>query len=724
LASEALRPAASTDLWPARLADPKIAPQIEKGLADLTLIEAANAEEEALAIAVALREAVEEKKTAALVTPDRRLARRVAAALGRWRIEAEDTGGEPLATAPAGLFARLAADVALGCCEPVPLLALLKHPLFRLGEKAGGLRRGIAALERALLRGPRPRAGSAALAHALATTRSEWEKLKRGEVSEIHPTDPRALLTAADFDAAADLIAKLSPAVAALESVAAKRSVAFSELALRHREVVERLSNRSDVPMGFVGEDGTALAEAFDEIALRRAAASLALEPGDYAELFTATLAGRTVQRNPVPDARVRIYGLLEARLTTADRVILGGLVEGVWPPETNNDPWLSRPMRHALGLNLPELRIGLTAHDFEQMLGAKEVFLTRAAKLAGAPTVASRFVQRLAAVAGNRWDEIAKRGEKYLAWARALDRPQAVTPAKRPEPKPPREARPTSLSVTEIENWLRDPYTIYAKHILRLRPLDPIDATPGAAERGSAIHAAIGDFTQHFADRLPADPLAELIQLGRQHFAALDDYPEARAFWWPRFERIARWFVGWDAARRAKVGSILAETGGRIEFPIGERIFTLRARADRIEQMRDGGYALLDYKSGRVPGHKEVRVGLAPQLTLEAAILRGGGFPGIAAGVSIAELVYISLRGGDLGGDEQTIELDTITPDAAADGARAELQKLATRFENPDEPYRSLVSSMWKKRYGDYDHLARIKEWSLAGGDEDEGLT
>ena len=144
------------------------------------------------------------------------------------------------------------------------------------------------------------------------------------------------------------------------------------------------------------------------------------------------------------PGLRVRILGPLEARLTESDRVVLGGLVEGTWPPESRTDAWLSRPMRLNLGLDLPERRIGLSAHDFAQLLGARDVILTHAAKIAGTPTVPSRFIQRLAAVAGERWPDALERGETYLAWARELDRPEAIDrPAPQPAPKPPRAARP-----------------------------------------------------------------------------------------------------------------------------------------------------------------------------------------------------------------------------------------------------------------------------------------
>ena len=205
-----------------------------------------------------------------------------------------------------------------------------------------------------------------------------------------------------------------------------------------------------------------------------------------------------------------------KSRLTESDRVVLGGLVEGTWPPESNNDAWLSRPMRLELGLDLPERRIGLSAHDFAQLLGAPEVILSHAAKIAGTPTVPSRFVQRLAAISGTHWQDAVKRGETYLAWARELDRPEQVTPAPRPAPTPPRAARPKGLSVTEIEDWLRDPYTIYAKHVLRLKPLDAVDTEPGAAERGTIIHAAVGAFTQKFAAGLPADPAERTHRAGR----------------------------------------------------------------------------------------------------------------------------------------------------------------------------------------------------------------
>jgi ATP-dependent helicase/nuclease subunit B len=203
--------------------------------------------------------------------------------------------------------------------------------------------------------------------------------------------------------------------------------------------------------------------------------------------------------------------------------------------------------------------------------------------------------------------------------------------------------------------------------------------------------------------------------------FAPLADYPEAQAFWWPRFLRIARWFARWDAERRAALAHTHAEIGGSIDIPLPGSSFRLIARADRIEQRSDGRYAIVDYKTGQARTEKQVRTGLAPQLTLEAAILRRGGFAGIAAGASIAEILYVTLRGGEPAGEACPIDFQEGTSDSQADRALARFTTLVTRFADEREPFRSLVHPMWRVRYGDYDHLARVKEWRAAD-DADAG--
>ena len=350
---------------------------------------------------------------------------------------------------------------------------------------------------------------------------------------------------------------------------------------------------------------------------------------GDYPEVFQTAFADRMVRRPESASAHLHIYGQLEARLTESDRVILGGLVEGVWPPAPRVDPWLSRPMRHELGLDLPERRIGLSAHDFAQLLGTGDVILTHSAKVGGAPAVASRFLHRLEAVAGEeRWDAAKRAGENYVRFAAELDQPDKVDPIQQPAPKPPLAARPLKLSVTAIEDWLRDPYTIYAKYILRLDPLDPVDMPLSAADRGSAIHDALGEFTQTFATRPSRPAGAGAARHRREIFRAADGAARGTCAVVAAVSAHRRMVCRLGAARRDDIERIAAEIRGEIKIPLdNERIFTLSARADRIEQRHDGSFAILDYKTGQPPTGKQVRMGLSPQLTLEAAILREGGF-------------------------------------------------------------------------------------------------
>jgi ATP-dependent helicase/nuclease subunit B len=726
LASEAMRPSNATARWHQRLAEPEIAEKIARGMQDLAVIQAANPEMEALAIAVAMREARHLDKSAALVTPDRALARRVMAALGRWNLLFDDSGGDALMDISAGIFARLAAETVAKQLEPPTLLALLKHPLCRLGGAEGAFRRAIETLELVLLRGTRPQARGNGLKRDFERFRDELAKLRRKEPSSLHDSEPRTKVRDGELDQAQHLIVLLQAALAPLEQLAASKPHDFAALAEQHRNVLIELSrDEHGAALAFQGHQGMVLASAFDDLLGKGTESGLMVALSDYPQVFQTAFGDRVVRRPEVANAQLRIYGPLEARLTQSDRVILGGLVEGVWPPAPRVDPWLSRPMRHALGLDLPERRIGLSAHDFAQLLSTKDVVLSHAAKVGGAPAVASRFLHRLEAVAGDeRWKAAIAAGEHYVRFAGELDQPDEIKPIAQPEPKPPRAARPTRLSVTAIEDWLRDPYTIYAKYILKLTPLDPVDMPLSAADRGSAIHDALGEFTQTHATTLPDHPAAALRAIGEKYFAPLMERPEAKALWWPRFKRIADWFANWEIARRGGIEGISAEIRGEITIPLdNERVFALSARADRIERRRDGSYVILDYKTGQPPTGKQVRMGLSPQLTLEAAILREGGFGNIPADSSVSEFSYVRLSGNNPPGEQKPLELkikpgDTPqAPDAAADHARRKLEELIRAFEDEAQGYTSLNLLMWSNRYGSYDDLARIKEWSAAGG-------
>ena len=725
LLSEAMRPSNATAQWHDRLARPEIAAHIADGMTNLAVIEAPNPEMEALAIAIAMREAAHLQKSAALVTPDRALARRVMAALERWNLDVDDSGGDALIETPAGIFARLVAEAAANGLEPPTLLALLKHPLCRLGGAAGAHSPAIEALELALLRGTRPQAGTKGLALDFARFRDELARLRSKEASSLHRSEMRAQLQDSVLDRVQALISALQAALAPMESLSSTRAYDLTEIATRHREALIALSeDADDIAGAFEGQEGLALASAFDDLLAEQRQSGLPVTLPDYPEVFHTAFADRAVRRPERPGASLHIYGPLESRLIQTDRMIVGGLIEGVWPPAPRTDPWLSRPMRHELGLDLPERRIGLSAHDFAQLLGAEDVILSHSAKAGGAPAVASRFLHRLEAVAGEaRWEAARSAGEQYVHFALALDAPDEVRPIQQPAPTPPRAARPLRLSVTAIEDWLRDPYTIYARHILKLEPLDPVDMPLSAADRGSAIHDALGEFTKNFAKDLPADPVGVLREIGQKYFAPLMERPEARALWWPRYQRIIRWFSEWEAARRGDIATIDAEIRGEIPIRLDdERTFHLSARADRIERRAGGSFVILDYKTGSPPTGKQVRMGLSPQLTLEAAILREGGFDGIDAGSSVGELAYVRISGNNPPGEHTALKLRLKNetpqpPDEAADYARVQLETLIRKFESETEPYRSLNLPMWTNRYGSYDDLARIKEWSAAGG-------
>lgn len=705
LVSEAFRPAETTERWagiegrfgsPAAVAD---------GLAGLGLVEAANEREEAAAIALALRETLADgARRAALVAPDRTIARRVAAELGRWGIAVEDSAGTPAGATSLGVLARLTADVGLAGDDPAALLALLKHPLADFGLSPMVRAEAVDRLERSVLRGPRLAPGVAALAAAVS-----------------HRAAARPAVA---FDAAIDLVDRLAAALAPLTALAGEPDVGVAALAAAHAAAIAAVR--------MPPEDADAVpvaAEAHYSACFERLssgdAAELSIAPRDWPALFDVLAGGTAVRPAGSRPGRVEIWGPLEARLQAADLVVLAGLNEATWPQVVGLDPWLTRPMRAALGLEAPERRIGLSAHDVEMALGAPRVLITRAARSAGAPTVASRFLQRLKAVAGSAGREaMAAEGARHLARARRLDSPGAPpVAAPRPAPKPPVADRPRALSVTEIETLIRDPYAVYARRVLNLKPLDPVAADPGAADRGNIVHAALADFLDKHRGPFDDAAVAALIEAGRRAFAAVDDYPEVTALWWPRFLRIAEAFVRLEAERPAVLRRHLEVTGALTLSPPGGP-FTLNGRADRIDET-DGGLFVVDYKTGGAPSVKEVEALLAPQLPLEAAMIRRGGFPGLPDDVPIAALAYIRLRGLATPVETVLIEPRTDkdgtehTPEALAGEALVRLTALVASYDDPDKGYLSRARVAFEQAMdAPYDHLARAREWTVGGSE------
>jgi ATP-dependent helicase/nuclease subunit B len=705
LLAEAMRPASTLEAWAGRAPD-------DAALAGVSLLIARNEQEEATAIALAIREAVETPgKTAALVTPDRTLARRVAAELGRWGLAIDDSAGAPLDRAPHGVFARLLADAAASDADPVRLLALAKHPFAAFGMSRGECREAARALEIALFRGHRVAGGVAALVAALAAARA-------AAATDPHAPQSRKHLRPHQWDRAERLVQSLADCLKPLEAASVGKTAASdaAKLLADALRVAATDNTGSDAHL-WAGRGGAALAKLLEDLAADGEAAELQLGPGDLPFFLGALLADSRIQGVPGTDPRIHIWGALEARLQSVDVLVLGGLDEGIWPSATRTDPWLSRAMRAGIGLPPPERRLGLSAHDFFSALAGPRVIVTRAEKRGGAPTVESRWLQRLGAFIGSTaMTKLRAEGDRLLATARLLDtvKKEHVAPIRPPEPRPPLSARPDSLSVTEIETLIRDPYAIYARRILKLEPLEPLGRPPDGGLRGNLMHEAIGRFTASWSGPYDRTAEARLRAYGMEMLEQVRDFPDVYAVWSLRMAAIAAWLTGFEAARDARVAERHAEIKGTMDVIPG--VFALRGRADRIDIMRDGSVAIFDYKTSTPQTERTVFAGLTPQMTLEAAMVRAGAFAGISAGRSVSDLAWLKL--GVIGRQDpyQTAVKRGESADELADRAHANLIALATAFANPDHPYRSRTRPrMESSRYiGDYDHLARVREWAL----------
>ena len=687
LIADAMRPAETITAWRA------LPPPAPDALRDIHRIDCASPQEEAGVIAIVMRRALETPgRTAALVTADRALARRVAAELRRWRIEVDDSAGEPLGETAPGAFLRLTARMIAEGATPVPLLAALKHPLAAGGQAPATFRRAVRAMETAILRGPRPAPGFAGLRAAL-----------REHDAAIRPWLEGLEAAAAPFTA-----------LMALPEVDARK------LLQAHVEFAEWLAATDDEAGAARLWSAEAGAQAARFVAglLEAAPALPPMAPAHYPALLDALMEDHVVRPPYGRHPRLQIWGPLEARLQHADCMILGGLNEGVWPPAAAGDPWMSRPMRADFGLPPPELRIGLSAHDFVQCCGAQEVYLTRARRIEGTPTIPARWLQRLDALlpSGSEGAAALRTTEPaLLAWWAALDRPAEPSgPRPAPAPAPPVAARPRQLSVTKIETWIADPYSIYARDILRLKVLDPVDADPSAAERGIIIHRILDAFVREHPDALPPDAEVRLLALGQAHFEEAGARPGVLAFWWPRFERIAQWFLDTERARRPALQPLATEVNGVLDLEGPAGPFRLSVKADRIDRTEAGTLEIIDYKTGGIPPKKHVTEGRCPQLSLEAAIAQAGGFAGVDA-AEVAALAYWRLSGAETAGEIIQIGGDA---GALAREAAAGLQALIERFDDPATPYHPVPRPALAPRWNDYAHLARHKEWSVPGGD------
>lgn len=665
--ANAMKPAEFTHLWQGL--EPR-----ERRLSGVRGLELADPAEEAQAVALALREALEVPgRTAALVTPDRNLARRVSAHLERWGIEADDSAGRPLAETPPGTLILALAAAASEKFAPIALLTLLKHPLVRKGEARLDWLEGVRSLDLAI-RGPRPPAGLAGIEAHLCVTAERGLKVRA-----------RAL---AWWNEAAML---LEP----LERAFAGPAPSLSGLLDAVRDCASALTGDE----AWAGPAGREAAALFEALTLHSAKGPQRLEAAGLGPLLEQLMEPHAVRPPYGQHPRIFIWGLLEARLQHADLMILAGLNEGVWPALPTPDPWLAPRIRAELGLPSLERRIGLAAHDFASALGGRDVLVTRARREARAPAIASRFWLRLEAMTGGL-----TRAPFHRRWAQALDRPDEHRPACQPAPRPPASDRPKSISVTDVDRLKADPFAFYARKMLGLRALDPADADPSPAWRGNAVHSVLDSWLKEDG----CDPTL-LRDRALKLLAGSSAHPLMRALWQPRLLEAIDW-IAEEVARNRQSGRHPAASEVKGVHSIAG--VTLNGVADRIDRLADGSLAIVDYKTGKAPSSKAVAEGYSMQLGLLGLIAENGGFGGIEGVPAAFEYWSLAKERGSLGyvsspvGGRSGLDPAEFTTIAARNFIAA-----ADKWLTGEEPFTAKLHPEYA-RYGEYDQLMRLAEW------------
>ncbi|MDL2406420.1 double-strand break repair protein AddB [Rhizobium calliandrae] len=722
--SRALAPAKATSSWGAW--QKTLAPgTIARAFDDVALIEAANEREEATAIAIALRLALEKpgrnggESQAALITPDRNLARRVTAELARFGIIADDSAGTPLAATPQGALLQLLLEATLRPGDAVAIVSLLKHPLARFGLSQDALQTGVDELEILALRGGIAEVDICTLESLLGRQLAE-------QAMDRHSPHWRKSLTPDAVDWARALARQVAlacePLASALSRQAPDGLPTLSEWAERTGRALEAVAadERGNLVGLWSGEAGDTLASILKEVI--DTDGQLEADGPQWIDIMAALSAGQAVKPRALNHPRLFIFGTLEARLQSVDTLVLGGLNEGSWPGQTANNPFISRMMKTEIGLEPPERRIGQLAHDFEMANGTRDLIYSRALRQGSTPTVASRWLQRLMALGGETFaGELKARGDQYRHWAGMIDEGENQGPALRPSPKPPAALQPKSYSFSEVGRLRRDPYAIYARRVLRLDPIAPFNREPGPAERGTLYHKIIDRFVREGHIAGTPDASQAMDRIVAELFDAEQLPVHIDSVWRPRFREVARAFLAWEAERRPEIRRTATEVPAGVEIePIGIR---LTGFADRIDFKGNRAADIIDYKTGYNPSSAQARALLDPQLALEAYALNAGAFRDVEALVP-ENLLYVRLRPGDRFKVDQVNnelsgrsgKMETKSAMDLAEDSMGQFVKFVALLQSGEKGFTSRLIPAQQFEYGgDYDHLARVSEWSTA---------
>lgn len=665
LISEIMRPAILSDKW-RYLKNSDF--NIFKAIDGLEIIEAKTQRDEALAIACKMREIIDTpEKTVALITYDRNLARRVSAELERFDIKVDDSAGIPLSLTSVGVFLRLIVEAALNINSDISINALIKSPFALFGEDAAIFRKK---------------------AYNYETT------LRKSKNNNSAQDD--------------GFITNIRNELSEFSRLLNQPKINFCDTLVEHIKLAEKISSSSTNDgrnLLWKGEEGKHIARFLTNI-LNTSGILDCIEGKDYLSFFCELLSTDSLRSSYGSHSRLKILGPIEARLNSFDYVILGEMNEGVWPKADKADMWMSRNMKQDFGLSLPEKNVGILAADLCSFLGNKNVIITRADRIDGTPTKKSRWLLRLETII-NALGYNVKTMQTYdlLAFVNDIDKPSKYTPIKPPAPCPPLESRPRKLSASAVDLLISDPYSVFAKYILKLYPFNDLDTPLDQRDYGTLIHAIIEEFNNLYPSKLPDNALDILLDLGKKHFDNMNIENEIKTFWFPKFEKTAKWILEQEKDYRTFVKKVNNEISGQVCFDAPNGPITFTAKADRIDELKDNNINIIDYKTGNIPSKKQVFAGHALQLLLEGLIARKGTFENISS-KTLKQLVYWQLG-------SKSLEIEP-EEDDIIEKTEEYLLSLVSAFDFVTTPYLSRPTPKYIPKNKDYEHLARIKEWSV----------
>ncbi len=682
--------------------------EIKGATQEISIVSARNEREQSLAIALAAQDSLRRGKSVGIITPDRNFARRITVDLKRFNIVVDDSAGTPLFHTPAGRLVRQILNAALNEFAPVDLMALLRNQHILLEGKKDQKADTIHTLEYGALRGQRPLPGISGLVQIL-------EKNLDGSLEY-----PAHRLTQAEGKRVAQLLRELEEAFKPLISLLQGEAFFARDLGAVLQQVLFALFTK---PANLVeGLGGLTQFESWVNDLQSARQPGPALRASDAQSILQTLMGGVSVRARVPARTDISIWGRLEARMQSADLMILCTLNEGVWPEVADPGPWLSRGMRLHAGLEPPERQHGLAAHDFELAISHTNIVLACSDRIGTSPALPSRLLERFKAFCGETASKnMITRGEIWLQGARKLDKSETLFPGKRPDPRPKASLRPRALSITEIELLIRSPFDLYAKHVLKLRKTDPLGEDIGYRERGTLVHEVFAQFVRAGHDPMDQNAHKNLMDIAEKVFAGMHGQAEQRDIWLKRLEKSAHGFLEYERARNGRIATRYAEQKMHWDFQIEGQDFSLHGKADRIDVRHDGKLEIIDYKTGTPPEGKQMKDFLAPQLLVEAAIANACGFESHPRAAT-QTLEYIKIGAGPEAFEplefQYPSQMDVMQ---AADRIMNNINAQISAFLLNDNL--AMMPRLMPKKsnfVGPYDHLARTAEWTQIEGDEE----